>query len=202
MTLQQWMSKWYANAYFFSYGNLRTMSQQASSSGSPSVTSSAMHSVMSTPQPASATPQSLSWRDNGGVAAMTGRAPKRKHVNDERFDPYGHPTKRRAISPAVTIPVSSTSGASNGISHPLLHSLSSSPMSTIPRSPITATVSPFSYSGSITPGGNGSRSLHASPILRPVHRLPTAVREKEEKERAKAVKGARDGVRSINLSGS
>jgi hypothetical protein len=65
---------------FFSHGDLRTMSQQASSSGSPSVTSSAMHSVMSTPQPASATPQSLSWRDNGGVAAMTGRAPKRKRM--------------------------------------------------------------------------------------------------------------------------
>jgi len=67
---------------FYSHGNLRTMSQQASSSGSPSVTSSAMHSVMSTPQPASATPQtlSLSWRDNGGVAAMTGRAPKRKRM--------------------------------------------------------------------------------------------------------------------------
>jgi len=122
-------------------------------------------------------------------------------VNDERFDPYGHPTKRRAISPAVAIPASSTSVASNGVSHPLLHSLSSSPMSTIPRSPIAA-MSPYSYSGSVTPGGNGSRSLHSSPILRPVHRLPTAVREKEERERAKAVNGARDGVRSINLSRS
>jgi len=175
--------------------------EMASSSGSPSVTSSAMQSVMSTPQPASAAPQilSLSWRDNGGVAAMTGRAPKRKHVGEERFDPYGHPTKRRAISPAVTIPAP---GANNGVSHPLLHSLSSSPMSTIPRSPITVTMSPYSYSGSVTPGGNGSRSLHSSPILRSVHRLPTAVREKEERERAKAVNGARDGVRSINLSGS
>ena len=82
MTLQQWMSKWYANPCFTLYGGLWKMSQQASSSGSPSVTSSAMHSVMSTPEPASATPQtlSLSWRDNGGVAAMTGRAPKRKRM--------------------------------------------------------------------------------------------------------------------------
>lgn len=67
----------------FCRGVYEAMPQQASSSGSPSVTSSAMHSVMSTPQPASATPQSLGlfWRDNGGVAAMTGRAPKRKRAS-------------------------------------------------------------------------------------------------------------------------
>lgn len=123
-------------------------------------------------------------------------------MSEERFDPYGHPTKRRAVSPAVTIPSSSMSLSNNGVSHPLLHSLSSSPMSSIPRSPITAAMSPYSYSGSVTPGGNASRSLHSSPILRPVHRLPTAVREREERERAKAVSGTGDGVRSINLSGS
>jgi hypothetical protein len=123
-------------------------------------------------------------------------------VSEERFDPYGHPTKRRAVSPAVTIAPSSMSGSNNGVSHPLLHTLSSSPMSSIPRSPIAAAMSPYSYSGSATPGSNGPRSVHSSPILRPVHRLPTAVREREERERAKAVSGARDGVRSINLSGS
>lgn len=123
-------------------------------------------------------------------------------ASEERFDPYGHPTKRRAVSPAVTIAPSSTPSSNNGISHPLLHSLSSSPMSSIPRSPIVAAISPYTYSGTVTPGSNGSRSVHSSPILRPVHRLPTAVREREERERTKAVSGAGDGVRRINLSGS
>jgi len=166
------------------------------------VTSSTMHSVMSTPQPTSAAPQALNlfWRDNGGVAAMSGRAPKRKHLSEERFDPYGYPTKRRAVSPAVTI-APSPSGSNNGASHPIIHSLSSSPISSIPRSPITAAMSPYSYCGSVTPSGHASRSVHSSPILRPVHRLPTALREREEKERVKAVNGAGDGVRSISLSG-
>lgn len=68
---------------FFSHDLCETMPRQASSSGSPSVASSVMHSVMSTPQPTSAVPQSLSfsWRDNGGVTAMTGRAPKRKRAS-------------------------------------------------------------------------------------------------------------------------
>lgn len=178
-----------------------------------------MQSQMSTPQPSSATPQnlSLSWRDNGGVTASTGRAAKRKRecdwcftdllcglivpfesdASDERFDPYGHPTKRRAVSPAISLTTSTPT--STPASHPLLQSLSSSPMSIVPRSPISNGVSSYSYGGSTTPS---SRSVHSSPILRPVHRLPTSVREREERERAKAVSGARNGVRSINLSGS
>lgn len=121
---------------------------------------------------------------------------------DDRFEPYGHPSKRRAVSPSVpNSPYhhghhhlhSSNSSTSSPISIPS-HIAHSHSTNMAPRSPIGLSISPFQ------PGsGPSSRSVHSSPILRPVHRLPGREREREERERVKQVNGAGDGVRKINL---
>ncbi|KAF8317634.1 hypothetical protein DL93DRAFT_2076719 [Clavulina sp. PMI_390] len=233
--------------------------EMASSYGSPSVTSGALQSLMSTPQPSNASAQSYPWRD--GATASSGRATNKRKLGEDRYDPYAHPTKRRAVSPSISLSTtslipsggpstpdsssfsqqSSSSAITRPISHPLLTSVSSSPMSISapPRSPIMSSPFPYSHNNGSgmqlsSPYGNGngggsgisafdrfdrygpyyyavagnttptsSRSVHSSPILRPVHRLPQSAREREEREkRAGAVNGAAsDGVKNIDLGG-
>ncbi|KAF8342842.1 uncharacterized protein EI90DRAFT_794953 [Cantharellus anzutake] len=120
------------------------------------------------------------WRD---TPTASGRVHKRKHTGDERYEPYSYSSsKRRAVSPSVSF------------AHAVSSSATSSPISIsipghfgppgVPRSPVSI---------------SRSMSVHSSPILRPVHRLPNRASDKEERERSRKIQGAGDGVRSMNL---